>query len=131
MSTQPMEERGSGWLEFTAVLLFAVAFFRIISAITYFADSRKVTDLQDALFSSHTWGWGLWDAIIATVAIVAGMSLLAGRGFGRFIGYAFGVLVIVQGFLVIGFAPWYAALAITIGVLVVYGLAVTPKGALS
>ena len=131
MSTQSMEERGSGWLEFTAVLLFAVAFFRIISAISYFADSRKINDFHAALFSGHTWGWGVWDLLIATVAIVAGMSLLAGRGFGRFMGYVFGVLVIVQGFTVINIAPWYGALAITIGVLVVWGLAVTPRQALS
>jgi len=62
------------------------------------------------------------------VAIFAGLSLLGGGGFGRVIGYIFGVLVIVQGFTVINIAPWYGALAILLGVLVVYGLARTPKG---
>jgi hypothetical protein len=129
MTTQEFEERpmGSGWIEFTAVVMFAVSFFRIISAIAYFADSHKIDDLTSGLFSSHTWAWGVWDLIIAAVAILAGLSLLAGGSFGRVIGYVWGVLVIVQGFVVIGLAPWYAAFAITLGVLVVYGLARTPR----
>ena len=39
------------------------------------------------------------------------------------VGYIWGVLVIVQGFLIIEHAPWYGAAAITLAVLVVYGLA--------
>lgn len=132
MSAQEYDERpaGSGWAEFAAIVMFAVGFFRIISAIAYFADSHKLNDLTNGLFSSHTWAWGLWDLLIAAVAILAGLSILAGGGFGRVIGYIFGVLVIVQGFVVIGIAPWYAAFAITLGVLVVYGLARSPREAL-
>lgn len=127
MATETYEERGSGWLEFTAVLMFAIGFFRIISAIAYFADSRKLNNLTSGLFSGHTWAWGVWDVLIATAAILAGSSLLSGGGYGRVMGYIFGVLVIVQGFAVIGLAPWYGALAIAVGTLVVYGLASTPR----
>ena len=130
MATDAYDEgRGSGWLEFTAILLFAVGFFRIISAIAYFANSRKLNDLTNGLFGSHTWAWGLWDLIIAAVAILAAFSIMTGGGFGRVMGYIFGVLVIVQGFTVINLAPWYGAIAIAIGVLVVYGLASTPRSA--
>ena len=127
MSPQAGDDR-SGWLEFTAVLMFAMAFFRIITAIAYFSKSNKIDNLTNGLFSSHVWAWGAWDILIAVVAIFAGLSLLGGGGFGRVIGYVFGVLVIVQGFTVINIAPWYGALAILLGVLVVYGLARTPKG---
>jgi hypothetical protein len=128
MTTTTYDERGgAGWLEFAAILMFAVGFFRIISAIAYFADSHKLNNLTNGLFSGHTWAWGLWDLLIAAAAIFGALSLMAGGGFGRAVGYIFGVLVIVQGFAVVGIAPWYAALAITIGTLVVYGLAVTPR----
>ena len=123
------DDRSTGWLAFTAVLLFAMGFFRIISGISYLADSHKVNNFTGGLFSSHTWGWGVWDLIIATVAILGGLSLLAGGGFGRVLGYIVGILVIVQGFTVLNLAPWYGALAIVVGVLVVYGLAATPKQA--
>jgi len=127
MSPQAGDDR-SGWLEFAAVLMFAVAFFRIITAIAYFSKSTKIDNLTNGLFSSHVWAWGVWDILIAVVAIFAGLSLLGGGTFGRVTGYIFGVLVIVQGFTVINIAPWYGAFAIILGVLVVYGLARTPKG---
>ena len=124
MSTpQAYDERPSGWVE------FAVGFSRIISAIGYFADSHKVNNLSGGLFSGHTWGWGLWDLLIATAAILAGLSLLSGGGFGRVLGYIWAVLVIVQGFTIINLAPWYGALAITLGVLVIFGLARSPREA--
>jgi len=128
MSTQAVESQRSGWLEFAAVVLFAVGFFRIISAITYFANSYKLNNLTNGLFSSHNWAWGLWDLLIAALAIIAGMSVLGNGGFGRVFGYIAGVLVIVQGFAVINIAPWYGASAIAVGVLLVYGLAATPSG---
>ena len=127
MSTQPYDDRGRGWLQFTAVMLFAAGFFRIISAIGYFADSHKVNDLTNGLFSGHTWGWGVWDLLIAAAAILAGLSILAGGEFGRVVGYLFGVLVLVQGFTIIDIAPWYGAASITVAVLVIYGLASTPR----
>ena len=129
MSTQTYDEKGSGWLEFAGVVLLAVGFFRIISAIAYFANSRKLDDLTNGLFSSHTWAWGLWDLLIAAVAILAGFSIFTGGGFGRVVGYIWAVLVIVQGFTIINIAPWYGALSIGVAGLVINGLASTPKEA--
>ena len=131
MSTQGVESQKSGWVEFAAVVLFAIGFFRIISAITYFANSYKLNNLTNGLFSGHNWAWGVWDLMIAAAAIIAGLSVLAGGGFGRVVGYIAGVLVIVQGFAVINLAPWYGAAAIVVGVLVVYGLAATSAEARS
>ena len=79
MSTQAMESQKSGWLGFAGVVLFAFGFFRIISAIAYFADSHKMNDLANGLFSSHHWAWGIWDLLIAGAAIPAGLSLFVGH----------------------------------------------------
>jgi hypothetical protein len=128
MSTYASDEP-SGWLEFAAIVMFAVGFFRIISAIAYFANSYKLNNLTNGLFSSHNWAWGLWDLLIALLALLAGSSILAGGGFGRVFGYIFGVLVIVQGFAVVGLAPWYGAFSIVLGTLVVYGIASSPREA--
>jgi hypothetical protein len=123
------DDRGSGWPEFAAVLLFAVAFFRVISAIGYFADSRKLNDLTNGLFSSHHWGWGVWDLIIAALAVFAGLSLIAGGTFGRVVAYAWAIFVIVQAFTTINIVPWYSALMIALATMVIYGLARTPRAA--
>jgi hypothetical protein len=42
------------------------------------------------------------------------------------LGYIFGVLVIVQGFTVLDLAPWYGAIAVAVGALVIYGLSASP-----
>lgn len=126
MSTQAAyDERSSGWVTLAAILMFAVGFFRIISAISYFANSHRVNDLTNGAFHGHLWAYGIWDLFIALFAILAGLSLLGGGGFGRVIAYIWGILVIVQSFLIIGQAPWYAAFMILLAVMVLYGLATT------
>ena len=98
-------EKGSGWLEFAAVVMFAVGFFRIITAIGYFSNSHKINDLSNGLFSSHLWAWGVWDLLIAAAAFFGGLSILGGGAFGRVVGYIWAVLVIVEAFTIIGISP--------------------------
>lgn len=122
MTTQVYSRR-SGWLTFAAVLLFAVGFARIITAFTYFDNSNDVNDLTSSIFGDDLWAAGGWDLIVAALALVAGWSLLAGGGFGRAIAYIWAVLVIVQSFLILAFAPWYAIAAILLAVAVIHALA--------
>lgn len=58
MSTRAAPDGRAGWIEFAAVVMFAVAFFRIIEAIAYFSKSHKLNDLSGGFFSSHVWAWG-------------------------------------------------------------------------
>ena len=128
MSTQaPYEEGRAGWIEFAAIVMFAVGFFRIISAIAYFSKSHKLNDLTAGLFSNHVWAWGVWDLCIAALALFAGLSLLAGGGYGRVFAYIWAVLVIVNGFVIVNIVPWFAVTMIAIAALVVYGLASSPR----
>ena len=128
MSTQEVYERRPGWVTFAALIMFAVGFIRIISAIRYFDDSADLNNLTAGLFGSNLWAWGVWDLIIAALALFAGVSLLSGGGFGRVVAYIWGVVVIVQSFVIIGQAPWFAAAMIALASLVIYGLATTGGG---
>jgi hypothetical protein len=121
MSTQALE-RSTGWGTFAAIVMFSVGVFRIISGISYLSDSHKVNDLTAGLFGDSLWAWGLWDLGIAILALFAGYSLLANGTFGKVIAYLWAVLVIVNSFLIMGIAPWYAAAMIALAVLVVYGM---------
>ena len=127
MSTQALRAR-SGWTMFAAIVMFSVGFLRIISGISYLSDSHKVNDLTLGLFGDNLWAWGIWDLAIAVLALYAGYSLLGGGSFGRVIAYIWGVLVIVNGFLIIGMAPWFAVAMITLASFVVWGLAVAGEG---
>ena len=116
-------ERRPGWLTFAGVVLFAVTFTRVISAINYFGDGAQINDLTNSVFGNHLWAWGVWDLCLALLALAAGISLLGGGGFGRVIAYVWAIWVIVQSFLIIGVAPWYAAAMIVLAALVIYGVA--------
>ncbi len=112
-----------GWVTFAAILMFAVGFARIISAITYFDNSNDVANLTAGLFGDSLWAWGVWDLVIAALALFAGWSLLGNGPFGRVIAYIWAVVLIVNSFMIFGLAPWYAAAAIVLGTLVIWGLA--------
>ena len=116
----------TGWIMLAAIVMFSVGVFRIISGISYLANSHKVNDYTAGLFGDNMWAWGLWDLAIAAIAIWAAFSLLGGGEFGRVIAYIWAILVIVNSFLTIGIAPWFGAAMLTLAVLVVYGLASTP-----
>ena len=130
MSTTSFEEsfdalKRPGWLTFAAVILISVGILRVITAISYFANSSKVDDLSRGLFGGQLWAWGLWDLIIAVLAIWAGFSLLNGNTFGRVIGYIWAGLVLIQSFLILAWAPWYGFLAMAIATLVMFALSST------
>lgn len=114
-----------GWLTFAAVVLFSEGILRIISALYYFADSTRVANVTAGAAGDHLFLWGLWDLIIAVLAIWGGYSLLAGNTFGRVIGYIWAILVIVQSFLIIEYAPWFGFGAIILAVFVIYALSTT------
>jgi hypothetical protein len=130
MSTPSFDEsfdalKRPGWLTFAAVILMSVGVLRVITAISYFANSSKVDDLSRGLFGGQLWAWGLWDLIIAVLAIWAGFSLLNGNTFGRAIGYVWAGLVLIQSFLILAWAPWFGFLAMAIATLVMFALSST------
>jgi hypothetical protein len=108
-------------------MMFAIAFVRIIAAITYFDDSNDVNNLADTIFGDNLWTAGVWDLVIAALAFFAGYSLLGGGGFGKIVAYIWALLVIVQGFLTIGIAPWWSVTMIALATGVIYGLAKTSE----
>jgi hypothetical protein len=114
-----------GWLTFASVVLFSVGFLRIISAIYYFADSTRINNLTVGAFGHHLFLWGLWDLLIAVLAIAAGFSLLSGNSFGRVIGYFWAIMVIIQSFMIMGYSPWFGFGSLLIATLVVYALSVS------
>jgi hypothetical protein len=116
-----------GWLTFAAVVLFSVGFLRVISAIYYFADSARVTNVTGGAFGSHLVLWGLWDLLIAALAFWGGYSLLAGETLGRVVAYAWAILVIVESFMIISWAPWFGAAALALAILVIYAVSATSE----
>jgi hypothetical protein len=126
MSSMQAYANRTGWIMLAAVTMFSVGVFRILSGISYLANSHKINDYTAGFFGDNMWAWGLWDLLIAAIAIWAAYSLLGGGEFGRVVAYIWAILVIVNSFLIIGIAPWFGAAMLALAVLVVYGLASTP-----
>ena len=124
-STQLAGLSRPGWLTFAAVIMLSVGCLRVLSAIYYFADSARVNNLTQGAFGSHLFIWGLWDLLIAVLALWGGWSLLSGSTFGRIIGYLWAGLVIIESFMMLGYAPWFGFAAILLAVLVIYALSAT------
>ena len=114
-----------GWLTFASVVLISFGCLRAISAIYYFANSNRVNNVSYGAFGHHLWVWGLWDAIIAVLSIWGGYSLLGGSTFGRVIGYIWGGVVLIQSFMILGYAPWFGIASLALAIFVLYGLTVT------
>jgi hypothetical protein len=126
MSVDDLESR-RGWVVFAAIVMFSVGVFRLLSGISYLANSHKINDFTAGLFGDNMWAWGLWDLGIAILALWAGYSLLGNGGFGRVVAYIWAVLVIVNSFAVMGYAPWYAFAMIALAIFVIYGLTSSPR----
>ena len=126
MSMEDLESR-RGWVVFAAIVMLSVGFLRLISGISYLADSHKVNDLTLGLFGDNLWAWGLWDLGIAILALWAGYSLLANGSFGRVVAYIWAIFVIVNSFLIMGVAPWFAFAMIALAIFVTYGLTSSPR----
>jgi hypothetical protein len=126
MSMDDLESR-RGWVVFAAIVMFSVGCFRIISGISYLANSHKINDFTAGLFGDNMWAWGIWDLVIAVVAIWAGYSLLGGGSFGRVVSYIWAVLVIVNSFSIMRWDPWFAFTMLALAVFVIYGLASSPS----
>jgi hypothetical protein len=107
--------------------MFSVGLARLVSALNYFGGGARVSDLTGSLYGEQLWVWGIWDLVIAALALFGGLSLLSNGRFGRFVAYVWGIVVIFQSLLIISVAPWYAFAAIALAGLVVAGLALSQE----
>ena len=128
MTTSTMTAlRRPGWLTFAAIVMISVGILRIIAAISYFGDSAKVNDLSGGVFGDQLFWWGIFDLIIAAIALWAGYALLSGDMLGRVLGYVWAGVVLIQSFLILRFAPWFGIAAIALATLVMYALSATSE----
>ena len=112
-----------GVFTFAAVIMFVVAGLEALSALLAFAGTGWwATSTGDLVYTNFVF-WGVLDAIIALIALYAGIDLLRGGAFGLVMGYLFAVMAAIRWFFVIPAAPVVAVVVIALCVMVIYGLA--------
>jgi hypothetical protein len=115
--------RRPGILTFAAVMMFIVAGFSVLLAITEFAGTGWwVTASGDLVYANFVF-WAVVDSIIAIIALYAGADILRGGDFGLVTGYVFAGIGLVRWLFYIPITPVLSVVIVTLCAMVIYGLA--------
>ena len=120
-----MEEKGAGWLIFASVVLGIAGIMRIFDAIWAFSYHGALpSDLENALFghSLKTYGWVY--LVVGIVLILCAGGVIAGSQFSRWLGIFAGAVMAISAIWWMPYYPIWSLTYITIGVFVIYALAV-------
>ena len=80
-----IEDRVTGWWVFAGTLLVIIGVLNIIWGIAAIGDAKFFIAGQKYILSTlHTWGWVA--LFLGVLELLAGFSLFAGGGFGRWMG---------------------------------------------
>jgi hypothetical protein len=119
-----MDDRGHGWLVFSAVVLGVAGIMRIFDAIWAFRYHGVLPDnLENAIFghSLKTYGWIY--LIVAALLIVCSILVYMGSQLGRWLGIVAGAIACISAIWWMPYYPIWSLTYVAIGVLVIYGLA--------
>jgi len=120
-----MRERGDGWIVFASAALIFAGAMRIIDAIWAFTYKGALPErLQDALLGSDLKNYGWWWLIVGIVLIGAGIGVLSGNQFSRWIGIIGAAIAAFSAMAWMPYYPIWSLVYVAIAFFVLYALAV-------
>ena len=116
--------RGAGRVIFAGTLLLIVGTINIVYGFGALDDATIfVGDTRFILDNLNTLGWVL--IVLGVIQLTGGFSLLAGRGWGRFVGIFGGSLGAIGALLSIGEGnPWWSLGVFVLCIYVVHGIVI-------
>ena len=115
--------RRSGWVTFAGIVGLVVGGYNALSGIAALTDDNTITaQAKDVLFGIglSAWGW-LW-LIVGLLQLFAGVLILRGNEWGRWLGISLaGLSALITVFVIFVFPLWSIAV-LTLDCLVLYGL---------
>jgi hypothetical protein len=118
-----VDDRGRGWLVFSAVVLGVGGIMRIFDSIWVFRYHNALPEnFQGPIFGHNlkTYGW-VWLAVGITLVLSA-FAVLQGSEVGRWVGVAAGAIVAITAVFWLPYYPVWSILYTAIGVAVIYGM---------
>jgi hypothetical protein len=118
-----MDDRGHGWLVFSAVVLGVAGIMRIFDAIWAFRYHGVLPDnLENAIFghSLKTYGWIY--LVVGIVLILVAFAVVQGSEIGRWVGIVAGAIAAITSVFLLPYYPVWSLVYAALGVLVIYGL---------
>ena len=126
MTDMGHESRVTGWWVFAGIMLVIAGTLNVIWGIAAIDDAKFFVANQKYIISSlHTWGWVT--LILGVLELIAGFSLFAGGGFGRWVGLFAASLSAIAALLSLPAYPLWSLAVFAISVIVVYQLAKAPE----
>jgi hypothetical protein len=107
-------------------MLLVSCALNVIYGIAAIGDSKFFTDHATYILSGlHTWGWVT--LVIGVIQGIAAFSLLAGGGFGRWVGIFAATLSAIAALLSIPAYPLWSLCIFALAIIIVYQLATAPE----
>ncbi len=122
--TPPEPTGWTGWVTFGAMMLIMVGSFQILMGITaLFESGYYAVPERDLLVNVDYTVWGWTHIVLGAVAVAAAAGLLAGKMWARVVAIFMVVISSVVQLAFLAAAPLWSVMVITLGVLVVYAIA--------
>ena len=116
------EQKGEGWLLFSAIVLGFAGFFGFIDGIVAISKSSFYVAGAHYVFSDlNTWGWILM--VVGVLAMFAAFGVVARAQWARWTGITIAGLQAIAQLLMIQAYPWWSLCVFALDILVIYGLA--------
>ena len=115
--------RRSGWVTFAGIVGLVVGGYNALSGIAALTDDNTITSqAKDVLFGIGLSAWGWFWLIVGLLQLFAGVLILQGNEWGRWLGISFaGLSALITVFVIFVFPLWSIAV-LTLDCLVLYGL---------
>ena len=111
---------------FAGTLLVIIGVLNIIWGIAAIGDAKFFIAGQKYILSTlHTWGWVA--LFLGVLELLAGFSLFAGGGFGRWMGMFAAALTAISALLSLPAYPFWSLCIFALAIIILYELAKAPE----
>jgi hypothetical protein len=120
-----VDSRGTGWLAFAATLMLLSGVFKIFDAFWAFKyDSELSETVETVVLEGNLAAWGWVWLVVGVVLVAAGVAVARGAEWARWVGIVVAGITVALAVTWIFFQPLWAILTVTLGILVIFALAV-------
>ncbi len=111
-----------GWVYFASVMMVLLGGLQaIIGLVAIFKDEYFIVTRGGVLaFDFTTWGW--IHLVLGLLILAAGIAVMAGSAWGRFVGVFLAVLSALANLTFLGSYPLWSIIVIIIDILIIYAL---------
>ncbi len=114
----------TGWVYFAGFMLIISGFLQMIDGLVSLLDPKFYVVANNALIAFNYHTWGFVDLFVGLFVLLAGMAVIGGHAWGRFVAIFLAILSTFAHFAFIPAYPIWSILMIVVNVLVIFALTV-------